>query len=465
MITVAALALSGCGGGGGGGGGGSGVVRPLDNLTEAEQEYRMERSSVAASATPNRGSVTQSSNVNSGVTTDAVDITVTYGERQNSYMITVTDEDDSTISFGSSDAALNTSYPIVENARDLGFKGSGLRFDGDDGDLYVDIYSDIEAPEQQLGAGNDGTVDVSAGTLVATSGVSLSVGGSTSFGGTLDGQSGTFSCAASCAYVNGRTTAGAWMFTPDRPPGSTDISGVSGVVFTGRFDTDRTVGTYNGQSGYFRCLSDLCGRGTSNGRLSSLTGNWIFVPATIVRTTPDTDYLAGGIWLYIPNDAESASDVTVGAFADGSDPFTQANIAGLTGTATYDGVATGVYTDVSEIRYVDALATLTANFGNSSALGTINGRIHTVTEDGNAVTGDPVLTLGTANIGSAGSGFFTGATSMTFDGSAFTGRWGGQFYSNGDSATDHPGSVAGTFGAGAADDSASLLGAFGAHRQ
>ena len=64
----------------------------------------------------------------------------------------------------------------------------------------------------------------------------------------------------------------------------------------------------------------------------------------------DTDYLAGGIWVYAPDNASSLDDYEYGAFADGSDLFVQNNLAGVTGTATYsaqDG-ATGVYADAKE---------------------------------------------------------------------------------------------------------------------
>ena len=54
---------------------------------------------------------------------------------------------------------------------------------------------------------------------------------------------------------------------------------------------------------------------------------------------------------------------------------------------------------------------------------------------------------------------------MTDAGVAFSGKWGGKFYSNGASATDHPGAVAGTFGAKTADDLQAIIGAFGANKQ
>ena len=173
--------------------------------------------------------------------------------------------------------------------------------------------------------------------------------------------------------------------------------------------------------------------------------------------------------MYAPDNASSLDDYEYGAFVDGSDPFVQNNLAGVTGTATYsaqDG-ATGVYADAEEGRnyFFDADVTLTANFGNGSELGTISGRIHNFDVEGLTVSGNPELTLDSANIGSSYSGFFTGDTSMSVvGGSNFTGKWGGQFYGNGE--TDgKPGSVAGTFGAATADGSESFLGAYGAYKQ
>ena len=78
----------------------------------------------------------------------------------------------------------------------------------------------------------------------------------------------------------------------------------------------------------------------------------------------DTDYLAGGIWVFVPDTATSLADYEFGAFVDGNDPFTSTAIMPLTGTATYEGDATGVYSDqtVGRNYFFDALASLTANF-------------------------------------------------------------------------------------------------------
>ena len=192
---------------------------------------------------------------------------------------------------------------------------------------------------------------------------------------------------------------------------------------------------------------------------------WVDV-YTDYESTDDTDYLAGGIWVFAPDTATSLADYEFGAFVDGNDPFTTANVMPLTGTATYNGQATGVYSTTEEGRnyFFDALATLTANFGDGNALGTISGRIHDATVDGQSI-GVPEVTLGTASLGSTNSGFFTGNISYTdLDNTAFTGKWGGQFYGNG-ASDGKPGSVAGTFGAATTDKSESFLGVFGAYKQ
>ncbi len=177
--------------------------------------------------------------------------------------------------------------------------------------------------------------------------------------------------------------------------------------------------------------------------------------------------------MYAPDDASSLDDYEYGAFFDGSDPFQQNNLAGVTGSVTYslEYGATGVNAVVEEGRnyFFNADVTLTAEFGNGSELGTISGRIHNFEayfeEEPVELSENPVLTLGSADIGSSNSGFFTGDTSLTYDGSDFSGKWGGQFYGNGANPTDAPGSVAGTFGGATADGSESFLGVYGAYKQ
>lgn len=144
----------------------------------------------------------------------------------------------------------------------------------------------------------------------------------------------------------------------------------------------------------------------------------------------NTDWMAAGIWGFIP-DSQNISDFEFGAFADGGDPFTQDNLQALTGNVSYRGEAYGVYysssgADGEDSDIFNANVELTASFGDAAGLGTVLGRILNVRGmDGEAVPGDPQVTLGEASIGAANSGFFTGSSRMTFEGRSYAGRWGG----------------------------------------
>ena len=189
----------------------------------------------------------------------------------------------------------------------------------------------------------------------------------------------------------------------------------------------------------------------------------------------DTDYLAGGIWVFAPDDATSLADYEFGAFGDGNDPFAQSALPALTGTATYHGEATGVNSNMEEGRnwFFDATATLTANFdGGANNLGTIEGSIHDfeiygvreLGDDFDVQEVDATVNLHTANIGDTEAGFFTGNTSLIGDDDIGTGKWGGGFFGTGES-DGKPGSVGGTFGGATSSGDQSFLGIFGAHKQ
>lgn len=185
----------------------------------------------------------------------------------------------------------------------------------------------------------------------------------------------------------------------------------------------------------------------------------------------NTDWMAAGIWGFIPN-SQNANEFEFGAFADGGDPFVQSNLQALAGTASYRGEAYGVYysrsgTDAEDSDLFNAAVELTADFGDAAGLGSVRGRIHNVRDmDGDAIPGNPQVTLGAADIGGANSGFFTGDTSLEFEGRSYAGKWGGQFLGNG-AVPDSPSKVAGTFGVAASgqDEVGGLVGAFGASRR
>ena len=474
VLSIAApiaMVLSGCGGGsGGGGGGGGGGDVPMTIQSRAQAlgdattaANAADAIAAAAQARPAPGSVTQSSNVDSNnITTDAVEITAQYGFGGPSFSV----RNGNAWSIGMGEG---NPRRISETLRP--WQGVELSARLADSTLYVDAYTDIEAPTtQQVGGGDDGTRDVQHGTMILGSGITISAGGGiTGQQGSLDGEPGTFNCSGGCTVLNGTATRGMWTFTPDRPPGAVDVSSSDTVAWSGSFNSSRLPGTRNGQQGWFRCVSQSCGRSTStvNGATQMmLTGSWIFVPSTSTTvTTPDADYLAGGVWLIVPDDASSAAGYVFGAFADGSDPFLQSSLAALQGTATYEGDATGVYSEESGgttgIGYFNGDVTLMADFGSDSGLGTIGGSITDFEVDG--VRENGTLELGTANIGAQDSGFFRGAVTGSDDERSYTGHWGGQFFGNGE-ADGRPGSVAGTFGGHSIDNAVNFVGAFGAHK-
>ncbi len=166
----------------------------------------------------------------------------------------------------------------------------------------------------------------------------------------------------------------------------------------------------------------------------------------------DTDYFAAGVWVRTPTDTESANDtdpIEVGAFAAGFRHFDAADIQALTGTASYEGVANGLYTyadaDSSEVGFFDATLALEADFGGASGLGSISGTLSEFTdEDGEALEGfDGNFALGVADITNANDGGFFQGTIQRDEGN-FNGNWGGAFH--GVREDGNPAAVHGTFG-------------------
>ena len=84
------------------------------------------------------------------------------------------------------------------------------------------------------------------------------------------------------------------------------------------------------------------------------------------QATANNDYLAFGVWLN--EDGDGSGNPDFGAFADGGSTATV--VAAVTGTATYNGSATGVYTAGSSVDYFQGDATLIANFGMAPDDGT-----------------------------------------------------------------------------------------------
>ncbi len=147
----------------------------------------------------------------------------------------------------------------------------------------------------------------------------------------------------------------------------------------------------------------------------------------------DTDYLVGGVWLYIPDGANPNPEI--GAFMDGPDDnlTPAAYLTAEKANATYEGDATGIYLGVDSGTVIAgefvADVGLTVDFGASP---TISGEVTNINEIDPtrtilaSVEGNPTLNLGTASIADAAGGFFTGDTSgVDASSREYTGKWGG----------------------------------------
>ena len=232
-------------------------------------------------------------------------------------------------------------------------------------------------------------------------------------------------------------------------------------------------------------------------------GNLWAAVATDISGPGDTDWLATGVWAYAPAGGpqtrrlpgwgtDSSSGYRFGVFADGGDPFRSSGLAGLTGTATYEGDAAGIYTRQTGAwipddyfytkasrsnRFFTADATLTVDFsgGTGYRAGSAAGRIHNIEIDGTPFAGNPDITL----VGGRVNGLDVNGVMIRDNRTAdiitenevWRGRWIAALFGNPDTgaagADRSPGSVAGTFGvrrqAGARPTDA-FIGAFVAHR-
>lgn len=260
-------------------------------------------------------------------------------------------------------------------------------------------------------------------------------------------------------------TNGALTITiANQQPGSREsISTTDDTVFSERVVSEATGITYQ-----------------RRGLEKTFTDGAAFVDVYTDRlSAADTDYLVGGVWVFVPNDATALNDFEIGAFVDGPDAnLTPTAYLQTPATATYSGEASGLYLGADDGGEFGgefgALVTLNAAFraSNPTIGGTVSDfLVRDISEDVySSIDGNPTLTLGAATIDTtAAGGFFTGDTSGSYtDGGVtyrYTGKWGGEFYGN--EAQD----VVGTFGGNTANnpgDSSyrdTFIGAFAAQKE
>lgn len=226
--------------------------------------------------------------------------------------------------------------------------------------------------------------------------------------------------------------------------------------------------------------------------ISGLTATW--------AADDPTDYLAAGYWLHMTGSgfggpSPNITGAEAGAFVDGPEISGPPESLPTSGTATYRGLAGGLYaseygTDLVsegvpsgtvEIGDFTGAATLTADFADNTISGCIGceGNIQlsgiAVAPDGGTVTFSEVDTrarvhLGSLSIDPETGGFRGGGVTLTSPDTSYastSGSWGGRF-SNRPVASGEPRAVAGTFGGAATTSGGStsvFVGAFGAGKR
>lgn len=191
---------------------------------------------------------------------------------------------------------------------------------------------------------------------------------------------------------------------------------------------------------------------------TSLSGAAVFVSWDSDDTA---DWLAGGNWLHATGNLEAGTvTVVAGAFVDGPEFEDRTSMPG-SGTATYSGVAGGIYTygnpsgDVA-VGEVLGNVELTANFSDTTIGGAISG-----IGEGVAVTLESTGYMNTGQI-------TPGSVDLMVNGQNFdnAGRWGGRFSNKDDNG--QPRLVAGTAGADWTESNGNrgaFVGAFVAQKQ
>ena len=251
------------------------------------------------------------------------------------------------------------------------------------------------------------------------------------------------------------------------------------------FVSATTGGTFDGVGGRFSCTGDEteCTVTRSEGT-TSMGGSWTFKAANLNSPSPvdqDDTYLYFGIRSSIPDSISGTYDFE---YIAGGGAVSGSGLIGfdtLTGPAAFRGGAVGRYVTQGQvggqnakIGTFTATATLNADFGNETAVGTLSGSITDFREDGSPLTGWSVTLGSAADVGAAiaiaGGAVTGGSTVANIGGLPVGGSWGATFHGSAnaitglDDRTKYPAvdlaGVTGWFDATSVN--ASLAGAFGA---
>ena len=196
---------------------------------------------------------------------------------------------------------------------------------------------------------------------------------------------------------------------------------------------------------------------------------------TDVASAGENDYMVGGWWLLAPNNP--TGDYRFGTFARAENYYPRSGTgsikADVTGSATYKGNAAGLHTSsdngMVSIQRLLGKVTLTAEFGDATARGTIEGRIDSLTLDGESATGE--ILLPEATLGSLIADFQVPVTTANqlsiktnignIKGINYRGDWFGTFQGD-SSGMDQPTGIIGVVGGSGGSNS--FVASFGAKK-
>ena len=375
-------------------------------------------------------------------------------------------------------AAANLTTPDIEGTG-AGSSGRWFRTSGSSQSMettqHVLLYSDVEAPDSV--PFKDSTYNMDD-AVVDAEGMVLEAGYELTTGLRMDVASGSFDRTSSPAKSFDIRDRG----FDDQADKDAEILSACPVVnepCPARSipvrNTDRhphrysaeAGGNLGGARGTFRCGSTDSTAATSctvqnTGGGFVFRGPWFFVPSsgTVGVSVEDAQYMWFGWW-----STETATTFTFDTNNGGTAELTA--LTGVTGTATYNGIAVGQYaisgTLVANQGHGEftANARLTADFGEDT-----NTVIGSITN----ISGQPDWEISLTGGVISGAAVTGSSTSWTIGGDtqdlSTENPWEANFYSNlpvGDRAGVQPYGIAGTFEA-SHGSAARMAGAFGAHR-
>ena len=250
----------------------------------------------------------------------------------------------------------------------------------------------------------------------------------------------------------------------------TDDYNVTNITVTQSFSNDNTLDSITVTHptvtlGAAEVVATITSGGDFEGRefKKELANGVLYVDAyTDATSGSDTDYMAGGLWWYVPDDAD-IQKTEIGAFAYASSLADRNSIGSLSGaTLTFTGETAGSFSGQDaqgefEAGYFGGDVSLTANFDTDMISGEVtNIQSYWYNEQGflEVTSQDLKIILSEANFssydsGSAGGYFHNETNSIGTDHDSATlsgGKWGGLFTSSTSSSFSDASGISGVIG-------------------